>query len=256
MLSFHLLSTSTLILVGVIAAVVARIRFRRWVTLGRQRWTASLPLARPSRISSIRIPALFPLALFLLSTASLAPWAPESAAALAAAASVGSLLGLVWPIGHAAAYPPSRYRPGRPQTHWTPDLQPLAADLSVATAARLQPRTLARIIVPMLLLAPAGIEPTTAVLLVLFLSAVVYLDALLGGLRDCVADARTWSASLPVDPLILRRHWRSTARRRSIAPLAVLAVALLLSYPVPRIAAILILGILVLEALQAWTLRR
>jgi hypothetical protein len=84
----------------------------------------------------------------------------------------------------------------------------------------------------------------------------VYLDALLGGMRDCVADARTWSASLPVEPLILRRRWRSSARRRSAAALTVIAVPLLLSYPAPRIVPILLLGIVVLEILQAWTLRR
>lgn len=168
----------------------------------------------------------------------LAPFEPGDAAALAGAILAGALVSLIVPVRRFVSFPASRYRIGRPDPAARVSLKPLSTDLSVAIAARLQPKTLARSVVPFLLVAPSGMAPLEAVMMGLGVAAGLYVHSLSSALKDCADGARRWSASLPLDPRTLPGYWRRAARIRVgvagtlIAILMLSVVPLTLALPV------------------------
>ena len=247
----------------VLAGVRVRTRYRRIASTNLGHWTLALPLTRASRAVRDRVPAILPSVLVAAGAALTAgidaPIPPTAGVqpdlALTAGLLLGSVLAVSWPLGRGANYPPSRYRIGAPPTHTTPGFEPLTADLSIAVAARLQPKTLARIVVPALLVLPNGLGPIQVLTLLLAVSGALYLQALIGGLKDTVYGARSWSASLPLDIGRFNGHLRVVVRRRAWASLLLLVPLAATQASLPGVA-LAVTGVgLTVEWMQARTLR-
>ena len=191
----------------------------------------ALPLTPFTRYVHPRRQALAPVVGVAAGAGMLTPLEPVVATALAAALLAGALTALVIPVRKPAAFPASRYRIGRPDPEARPSQKPLSTDLSVAIAARLQPKTLARSVVPFLLVAPSGMAPFDALMMGLGIAAALYLHSLSLALMDCVHGAQRWSASLPLDSTRLSSHWRRAARIRFGVAGTVIAIPLFHAMP-------------------------
>lgn len=215
----HLLTVN--ILVALQASVLIHLARRKWTRIYTSNWLSTLPASRRQSVRMIALRSLLSCAPML----ALAPvvvllarlCVPGSGAVTSVlltgvgiATGVGGLLGWCVPARetqHSPAVPPAALGPGAPSV---PRLAALSRWTETLTRVWLQPRSLARLLFPAMLLLPMG---TSANLAIAILSLWVLALYLLVLLRAMVHVARAGASWLQPTPLTFYRFAWSVARR-------------------------------------------
>lgn len=252
---------AALLLSTAAGAALCRPGLRRLARDHGSGWAASLPLTRNARWVAARAPiALLALAAGLILATSTVLWSTGTLElALAAGGGIvgGALLALLWPVaGAAQSYPDSRYRLSAPRTDGRSGASPVVVDFHATVAARMQPRALARIVAPVLLVLPSGMAPTGTVAVLLAGAGAIYLHFLFDSLAPFSAATRRWLVSTPADLRALGRCVHRSLRFRLVAILLASGPLLVSAFGAVR-GAVLAAGLLTaLDVLAWWRLRR
>jgi hypothetical protein len=183
-------------------------------------WLSSLPVSRRELTLTIGLRSiLVPVAMvvLLIGVALVVrvcvPDANTVTAPLIAGMSAGTLLGALmgWfvPPRSSDRTAPTLLNAATPRSSAVASLAALSRWTSLQAKAWLQPRSLARILLPAMLALPMGISGNVAVGLMYVFALLVYLSALLLALRRVIRDGAHW---LKPTPLNFRRFAMATLR--------------------------------------------
>ncbi|HEY8051533.1 MAG: hypothetical protein ACHQD6_08150 [Steroidobacterales bacterium] len=214
----HLLTLS--ILVGFQASVLIHLARRKWTRHYSSNWLATLPVTRRQFLAITALRSLLSAALML----GLAPAAvllarlcvPGSAAVtsvlltgIGIATATGALLGWFLPardtqrsdcVPRHAPGPEASLKGLAALSHWT----------QTQTGMWLQPRSLARLLLPAMLLLPMGTSGNVAIALLCLWSLAIYLFVLLRAMVHVARDGASWLR--PTSVTFYRFAW-AVARR-------------------------------------------
>jgi hypothetical protein len=233
----HLLAVN--VLVALQASVLAHWGRRKWTAIYSGNWLSTLPVSRrqTARVIALRaflasapLLALPPAVVLLVGLC-----APGSSAITSAlltgigiATAVGALLGWYLPAREVRHSPPALPYAAAPGASAVPRLVALSRWTETQTRMWLQPRSLARLLLPAMLLLPMGTSANLAIALLSLWVLTVYLLVLL---RAMVQVAREGAAWLRPTSLTFYRFAWSVARRPLFKQLqwTLLATALLVA---------------------------
>jgi len=192
------------LLVAVESSVLAQLGRRRWDIAYCSNWLSTLPVSRRQLNGMIALHAIrYPVVvLTLLIFAALLIHAPMTLlAGLGIATVAGTVLGWFMPqqAGEDSALPLAAL--GRQPAG--PPLTATLASLSGWSAAQarlwLRPRSISRVLLPVMLSLPMGTSGNLAIALMTLLMLMAYLCVLLFAMRKVVREGEAWLRATPVD---------------------------------------------------------
>jgi hypothetical protein len=215
----HLLTVN--ILVALQASVLIHLARRKWTRIYTSNWLSTLPASRRQSVRMIALRSLFSCApmLALAPVVVLLAWlcVPGSGAVasvlltgIGIATGVGALLGWYVPARdtqHSPAVLPSTLGPGAPSV---PRLAALSRWTETQTRVWLQPRSLARLLLPAMLLLPMGVSGNVAIALLSLWALALYLIVLLRAMVHVAREGARWLR--PTSVTFYRFAWSVACR--------------------------------------------
>jgi hypothetical protein len=191
------------LLVAVESSVLAQLTRRRWEMAYSSNWLSTLPVSRPQRLGMIALHASVApaLVLTLLMFVALLVHAPVTLlAGLSLATVAGAVLGWFIPqsAGENSAAPVATIGRQRQAAMLTATLASLSGWSTAQARVWLRPRSISRLLLPVMLSLPMGTSGNLAIALMTLLMLLVYLCVLLLAMREVVRASEAWLRPTPI----------------------------------------------------------